>query len=644
MATISRISLYSIAVAAAVLTSSPFFVQSPVLAATKTKEMKAAPAKAIRRQGVVTFRERMFTGKITPDVAQGEKLLLAGKYDDAAAAFWKAINKNSRDVSALCGLGFTQAIQFKLDAASTQFAKALKVDPSYPMAHVGKAYLTLNRLQTSNMTYLRQKQSMLANAEAECQRALQKAPGLPEALVVLGMVQKEQGRFPEAINNFSKAINGDSKFTTAYTQRGIAELAQNDLASAESDFKQAIALNSGSSTAHFGLGRVYLGQGKVNEALKELNTALYLNRNSAPVNIALGDAYHAQGNDNAAISAYQRAINIKSENEQAYINLSNIRESRNDLELALAELRSGLELNPNSVALHMRVGDIALKLEKTDPAIDEYTKAMRLDPTNSDAARGMTRAYVLKAQKDASGAFFMSNNYEAAEGMLQQAIRMNPNDMELRLADAKFRAMSGKTVDLSTIGTPTNDPERIAYAEALTAQYRFDEAGQQMNMVLANTNDPKQLLAVADISLMNRDLDSAQAAYTKAATIPDVSARAKRGLDQVANARETARKEYTFAKDLASKKQLASGIDQFRNAAYLNPRMADAHLGLAEALKKFFPKRPAPLREAAQHYRAYVSLSPNMPEKEREKYLKQADKLVERAFKIEQKQQVNVSD
>lgn len=635
MSIVLRHRFYSFALALLVISPSSAF------ATGKLKEMKATSAPPIKRQGVVTFQNRIFTGKVSPDARAGEKLLLDGKYKEASDAFWKALNKNSKDVSALCGLGFTQAIQFKVDAASQQFDKALKVDPNYPIAHVGKAYVTLNRLQSSNMTILRQKASLLANAEAECQRALKAVPGLPEALVVLGMVQKEQGRLNDSMNSFGKAIEGDPKFGAAYAQRGLVQLMQNNWAGAESDFKQAIAIRSSNSTAHFGLGRAYLGQGKVDAALKELNTAAYLNTNSAPVQIALGDAWRAQGNTNAAVSAYQKAIAIKSENEMAYLNLSQIREDRGDLELAMAELRSGIILNPANVPLHLRVGDIALKLEKSDVAIDEYTKALRLDPDSTPAVKGMTRAYVQKAQKEANGAFFVSNNYEAAEGMIQQAIRLNPNDMELRLADAKFRAMSGKTVDLSTLGTPTSDPQRIAYAEALTAQYRFDEAAQQMATVLNNTNDPKQLLAVADISLMNRDLDSAQAAYQKATTIPESSARARRGLDQVASARDNAQKEYNFAKDLAMRKQLASGIDKYRNAAYLNPRMADAHLGLAEALKKFFPKRPAPLREAAQHYRAYVSLSPNLPEKEKEKYLKQAEKLVEKAYKIEQKQQVN---
>jgi len=623
------------------LTLSILFSAGAQAAPSSKAGAKAKMSNVVVRQRIEpAFRDHLFQGKISIDDSQGEKALLAGKYADAAEAFRKALKKSPKDPAALCGLGFALGIQFKLDGADEQFNKALMASPNYPLAHVGKAFVMLNRLQSSSMTIIKQRAGILSAAETECGRALQKDAGSPEALVVLGMVHKEQGRLPEALADFSKAISGDPKFGKAYTERGVVELQQKDLAAAESDFKQAIRIRSSNSTAHFGLGRLYLAQGNADDALKELNTALYLNTNSAPVQIALGDAYRLQHNYNAAIAAYQKAILIKSENEQAYVNLSDIREERGDLELALAELRGGIELNTNSVPLRMRVGDIALKLEKTDDAIKEYTTVLRIAPGNAAAVKGMTRAYVMKAQKEATGAFFMSNNYEAAEGMIQQSIRMNPNDMELRLVDAKFRAMSGKQVDLSTLGTPTNDPERVAYAEALMAQFKFDEAAQMMSTVINNTSDSKQLLAVADISLMDRDLDSAFAAFTRASGMPDVAARAQRGLAAVAKARDGAQKELTFANDLASKKQLASAIDKYRNAAYLNPRLAQAHFGLAEALKKFFPKNPPPLREAAQNYRAYVSLSSNMPPKEKEKFSKLADKLIEKAYKIEQKKPV----
>ena len=193
----------------------------------------------------------------------------------------------------------------------------------------------------------------------------------------------------------------------------------------------------------------------------------------------------------------------------------------------------------------------AWRLEKLDDAINEYKNVLDRNPQNAAAAKGITRAYYLKAQKEATGAFVVSNEYEQADHYIQNAIQMNPNDMELRLAQAKLRSLSGKQIDLASIGTPHNDGERVAYAEALMAQNKFAEARDQMNIVIGNANDAKQTFAVADLALMIRDLDSADSAYRKAAAFPGGQERSKRGLDLVAKARESARQDLTLADDLA---------------------------------------------------------------------------------------------
>ncbi len=613
--------IYGISIGTMLLSASPNFA-----ATSKGKSVDAA------------FGEgHIFHGNVSTETAEGEKQLLSGKYDDASSSFRKALNKNSKDISALDGLGFALGLQFKLDGADQQFDKAIKLNAKDPLAHVGKAFIKLNRLQSSNMTIIKQRSSYLSAAESECQTALSQDPGMPEALTVLGMIKKEQGLLNEAISDYTKALTTDPKFAVAYTRRGLAYLDQGNYVSAEQDLKQAISLRSANAAAHYGLGRAYLGEGRIDDALKELNTALSLNRNSAPIHIALGDAYNKQGNTVAALSEYQKAIAIKSENTDAYIRIADIYEDRGDLEMALADLRSGLVLNPSNESLHKRIADTNLRLEKFDNAIKEYTAALDITPGDASAVKGLTRAYLLKSQKDASGAFFVSNNYEEAERYIQRAIQLNPNDLELRLAEAKFQAMSGKTVDLSTIGTPHNDAERVAYAEALLAQLKYDEAAQQMQTVINNQTDPKQLFALADLSLMIHDLTSATIAYQKADSFPNCDERAKRGLNAVAKVRADSQKSLNLANDLSKRKQLASSIDNYRQAAYLNPRLADAHYGLAEALKKYYAKDPAHLREAAAQYKAYVALTPNLPDKDKEKIQKTAEKCIEKAYDIEKK-------
>lgn len=576
-------------------------------------------------------------GKVSKDIVEADDLLSKGDWAKAADAYHNVMNRDAKNPAAIAGYGMALGKQFKLDAAEEQFNKALALDPTNAVAHAGKALVLMNRLSSSNMTIRQQRDSILKQAENECRMALQKDPYSPEAHYQLAQSLREQGRLDEAVNEYNEAIKSDPKYSEAYSGLGMLKLTQNSLGEAEGAFKQAIQYNSGNSTAHYGLGKVYLKMGNVDAAIKELNIALYQNPNSFPAHQAMGECYQAQGNTNAAIAEYHKATLIKPENSEVYLHISDIRESRGDLELSISELRGALELMPDNPDIRMRIGDESLALGKLDDAIKEYEKVMNANPGNAAAAKGLTRGYFLKAEKESGGAFFSSNDFEAAKDKIKRAIQLNPNDMELRLADAKIRALSGEVVDLNTIPPPKTDGERIAYAEALLAQNKFKEAQDQMAMVIASAPDTKQTFAVADLSLMIKDLDNAEAAYKKASTMPGGEERGKRGLDQVKKAREVARQDLTLANDLARKKQLASAIDKYHAAIYDNPRNADARIGVADALEKLSPVSSRDLREADVQLKAYMALRPDLPPKEVEKLNKRIARNEEKAFKLDEK-------
>jgi tetratricopeptide (TPR) repeat protein len=253
----------------------------------------------------------------------------------------------------------------------------------------------------------------------------------------------------------------------------------------------------------------------------------------------------------------------------------------------------------------------------------------------------LTTGYYLKAQKETTGGYFGDNDFDNALTMIDRAVQMNPNDIKLRLAQAKLRALAGDDVDLSLIGQPTNDGERISYAQALMAQNKFADADSQLKTVLAHTPDAKQTFALADMELMIKDLDNAQAAYTKAGSFGGGAQRAQRGLTQVAKARETARKSLTLATDEARKKMTGSSVDTFHEAVGANPKSAVARLGLAKALEDVSKPTVVQMREAAFQIRAYVALSPELSAKDQQHFLAKADKLDTKAGKREKKELAN---
>jgi len=567
-----------------------------------------------------------------------DRLLNSGQYDKAEQQSLAQLKKAPRNERALIGAGWAQAKLFKLDAADANFSKALAVNPNNAVAHFGKAMVVVFRLQSSSNTIIQNKDALLRQAEAEAKQGLAINPNFPEGHWALGMVYKEQKRSNDVVNEFKASTNADPNYADGYSGEGMAMLDRNDLTGATQAANEALAIHSQNSTGHYVRGEVFRREGRLDDALKELNVALYQNRNSAPVHLSIGKALAQQGNTVGAVKEYGESIRIKAENPEAYLGIADIRESRGDLELSISELHSALEMQPNSAPLRQRVGDESLRLEKLDDAIKEYSTVLNMQPNNSAAAEGLTRAFYLKANKEATGAFFVSNDFESAQHMIDRAVAMNPNDMELRLAQIKLRSLSGQTIDLNQVPPPRNNGERIAYAEACLAQNKYQEADNQMNAVINSTNNPRQLFAVADAALMIKDLPNAEQAYRKAAMTQGGAERSRRGLDQVAKQREVARQDLTLAEDLAKHSQTNSAIDKYRASIFENPRVADAHLNYSNALQKDKPETSANLREAAIQLRAYISLEPTMPPKEVEKYNNKISSLQEKAFKLQQKE------
>lgn len=573
---------------------------------------------------------------VSRQVILGENLLRKGSLADAAEVFRNQLKRHPKDADARAGLAMTYAKQFKLDRADEEFDKVLKVDAGNAMAHSGKAQVLLNRLQSSNTSITKNKTALLKQAGVECNLALEADPNCPEASYLLGQIYKEEGRLDKALEAFQGAIKLDSSYSDAYAGSGMAKLGNNDLSGAMTDFKQAISLNTGNSTAHYGLGRAYAQQGMLDNALAEMNTSLYQFPNSAPVRFELGKIYEMQGNTVAAIREFQESIRIKPENAAPYMHIADIRENRGDIEAAIGELRSGLEMLPTNSDLRLRIANDNLRLEKIDDAIKDYENVLTNNPRMTAAAEGLTRALYLKTQKQTTGAFIADNDFEAAESSLQRAIQMNPNNLQLRLAEAKLRALSGKEIDLSTIGEPHSDGERIAYAEALLAQNKFPEAAEQFSMLINNNPGSKELMQLGDLALMVRDLDSSEKAFRKASTIAGAEQRAKRGLDQVQKARQGTKENLNLASDLARKKQFASAIDKYHTAIFSDPRNAAAHVGLAESLERFYTNDAKQIREAITQFKVYMSLSPGLPQKDQEKLQKRIAHLESRATHLDQ--------
>ncbi len=279
-----------------------------------------------------------------------------------------------------------------------------------------------------------------------------------------------------------------------------------------------------------------------------------------------------------------------------------------------------------------------LQLQRPDEAIKGYRTVLQLSANDNSAIKGLSQALFLKAQKETVGAMLQSNDYDAATKALDEAIKLNPNDMELRLAKEKLISLSGATPDPTKIVQPTNDGDRVDYAQALMGAGSFKAAADELNTVINDQTDQKQLYAVGDIAIMIHALDPAQAAYKKALSMTGSPERGQRGLAQITQMKKTAVDTVLIANELAKKKQWDGAIAKYREALAINPTLADARFGLAEALEKGPKDSFATLTESAKQYQYYLALATDLTPKDKEKLTDLIGKLTDKADKLKQKE------
>jgi tetratricopeptide (TPR) repeat protein len=127
-----------------------------------------------------------------PHLAEGEQHLDAGAWEEAEAAFRRAVEAGSTSAVAHSKLGVALANQQRLAEAEQAFARAVSVDPRYAPAwsNLGNVYRETGRTDEALQAY---------------ERAVAADPDYWIAHQNLGALYKHLGRTSEAIEAFKRA-------------------------------------------------------------------------------------------------------------------------------------------------------------------------------------------------------------------------------------------------------------------------------------------------------------------------------------------------------------------------------------------------------------------------------------------------------
>jgi tetratricopeptide (TPR) repeat protein len=195
----------------------------------------------------------------------------------------------------------------------------------------------------------------LSEAERAYRLALELAPHHPEALHLLGLSLYRLGRFDEAIDLISAAIEQQPTSSLYWFNLGVVtqKVSRREAIRA---YRQAIRLNPRYLDAFINLGNVLKDLGSASEAKEAYQQALVLDPSHADTHNNLGVMLKEEGRLKEAIESYRRALQRKPTHIEALNNLGLALMEDGTLREAISLFEQALSITPGYVKALYNLG------------------------------------------------------------------------------------------------------------------------------------------------------------------------------------------------------------------------------------------------------------------------------------------------
>ncbi len=245
-----------------------------------------------------------------------------------------------------------------------------------------------------------------ANARVDFGTAIRLAPGSADYYNYRGYFLMSQGLQKEALADFDKAIQLNPAHSAAHNNRGLLALTTQAYKSAEADFSKAIDSDRKFADAwnNRGFARMKLEQNE--PALSDLQQAIRIKENYVTAWNNCGLLYMQQEKYDDALKSFSRAVELEpmdmrwlSHHRAALLKLKRFAEAQQDQTKLvwldqLNQLTQQATRNARNPAAWIVRGNHLTRGSQYGAAIQDFTRALSVNPGNADALTGRAAAWL----------------------------------------------------------------------------------------------------------------------------------------------------------------------------------------------------------------------------------------------------------
>lgn len=227
--------------------------------------------------------------------------------------------------------------------------------------------------------------------------AVKKSPQKARAVNNRGFAYYLQGKLPQAVADYNKAIALDPQLADAYAGRGLCYADSGHFAQAIADYNKAVSIKPDLSEGFYNRGIAYLHHGDLALALTDFTKVITFKSNyTAKAYYARGADYAQGGNVSQAITDYSRSIALDPANADAYYNRGLIFAQQKNFADAILDFDKVLEINPNDADAYNNRGILDGMQGDLTQAIADFSRAIDINPQEAQAYYNRSNAYYQK--------------------------------------------------------------------------------------------------------------------------------------------------------------------------------------------------------------------------------------------------------
>jgi len=227
---------------------------------------------------------------------------------------------------------------------------------------------------------------------------LAKRPDNARAHNNLGIVLREAGDAPAALEEFQRAVALDPNLASAHSNLGSALVAVGRPAEAVAFLRAVLALNPGLVSAHINLGNALVASQQPAEAERQFREALRLEPTADDARANLAAVLLDRGATDDALTLFSSTLAGRHENAETHYQYGKILLRAGRSEAGLEELRRAIQLRPALIGAHFALGNALAGAGDFPGAIAAYRRVLALDPAHFTARNNLANALLVSGR------------------------------------------------------------------------------------------------------------------------------------------------------------------------------------------------------------------------------------------------------